>query len=70
MSEIIKDALRDHSQVSWSGNPLPAAYCPECGKGVMLRSDGKSLYTHNRAPRQQCPMSRQPINIIESEDKR
>lgn len=47
---------------AWDGTPLPAAVCL-CGRTVMIRADGKSLYTHNCEPRTQCPMSRQPVEF-------
>lgn len=50
---------------SWNGSPLPAGICPECSKTVMVRADGRSLYTHNKAPKAKCPMSRQPVTLVD-----
>ena len=47
---------------------VPHAVCPEpgCGRTIMVRADGRSLYTHNRRPGRQCPMSRAPIMITDA----
>lgn len=46
--------------LSATGQPLDAAVCL-CGRTVMVRADGHTLYNHNAQPKQRCPMSRKPF---------
>ena len=45
---------------------LPHAVCPGCGRTIMVRADGRSLYGHTRAPRQPCPMGRAVVTLVDA----